>query len=91
MLKSDLIKSILKKHPYLSNNDIELVINLFFKKILLSLKNDQNIEIRGFGKFSRKKNNAKYVRNPKTGEKIFKEESYKIHFKVGKTLHNKIN
>ena len=40
---------------------------------------------------SKKINKAKYVRNPKTNEKIFKEQSYKIHFKIGKIFHKKIN
>ena len=31
------------------------------------------------------------VRNPKTNEKIFKEQSFKLHFKIGKTLHKRIN
>ena len=34
---------------------------------------------------------AKFVRNPKTNEKIFKEETKKIHFKISKILHKKIN
>ena len=44
-----------------------------------------------FGRFSKKINKAKYVRNPKTNEDIFKEQNYKIHFKIGKILHKKIN
>ena len=56
-----------------------------------SLKNGQNIEIRGFGTLSRKINKEKFVRNPKTNEKLFKKQSYKLHFKIGKILHKKIN
>ena len=56
-----------------------------------SLKNGQNIELRGFGTIARKINKEKMVRNPKTNEKIFKNQSYKLHFKTGKILHNKIN
>ena len=33
----------------------------------------------------------KFVRNPKTNEKIFKKETHKIHFKIGKVLHKRIN
>ena len=91
MLKSELISSIQKKYPSLSLNDIEDISKLFFKKILLGLDNGQNIEIRGFGTFSKKINSAKYVRNPKTNEKIYKKESYKTHFKIGKILHKRIN
>ena len=74
MLKSGLILSLNKKYKHLNNNDIETVIDLFFNKIVLSLKKGQNIEIRGFGTLSRKNNKAKYVRNPKTNEKIYKNE-----------------
>lgn len=91
MLKSDLLLAINKKYPSLNTNDIEIIFNLFFKKILTSLKEGKNIEIRGFGTFSKKNNKAKFVRNPKTNEKIYKEDSFKIHFKIGKILHKRIN
>ena len=91
MLKSDLLLSIQKKYPTLSSNDIELIINLFFKKIYQSLNQNKNVEIRGFGTLAKKINKEKFVRNPKTNEKIFKNENYKIHFKIGKILHRRIN
>ena len=91
MLKSGLILKIQNKYPSLSLNDVEKVLNLFLKKIFVGLQNDQNIEIRGFGTISKKNNKEKYVRNPKTNEKIYKKETKKIHFKTGKILHNKIN
>ena len=91
MVKSDLILAINKKYPNLSNNDIDLIINLFLKKIIKSLNDGNSIEIRGFGTFTKKINKEKIVRNPKTNEKIFKNENYKIHFKAGKILNNKIN
>ena len=56
-----------------------------------SLKNGKNIEIRGFGTLSRKLNREKFVRNPKTNERLFKTQSYKLHFKMGKLLHKRIN
>ena len=91
MLKSDLFTAINKKYPSLSLNDIELILNLFFKKISSGLSSNQKVEIRGFGTLAKKINRAKYVRNPKTNEKIYKKQNYKIHFKIGKTLHKKIN
>ena len=91
MLKSDLILSINKNYSSLSHNDIELITDFFFKKIIESLKEDKNLEIRGFGTFSKKINKEKYVRNPKTNEKIFKKQNYKIHFKIGKILLQRIN
>ena len=91
MLKSELIIDLQKKYPSLNFIDIELILNIFFKKIVKSLNENNNVEIRGFGTLSKKINKAKYVRNPKTNEKIFKKQNYKIHFKIGKILHKKIN
>tara|TARA_B100000674_G_C37031172_1_gene554321 strand:- start:125 stop:433 length:309 start_codon:yes stop_codon:yes gene_type:complete len=91
MLKSQILEDLQKKHKNLSDEDIETLFNIFIKKISNSLKNGNNIEIRGFGTISRKINKEKFVRNPKTNEKIFKNQTYKIHFKIGKVLHKALN
>ena len=91
MLKSDLLLALKKKYSSLNMDDIELITNLFFKKIINSLHEGHNVELRGFGTFSKKINKEKYVRNPKTNEKIYKPQNYKIHFKIGKILHQRIN
>ena len=91
MLRSELILKIQNKYTSLNSRDIENIIDLFFKKIFSSLQNNQKVEIRKFGTFSNKVNKEKYVRNPKTNEKIFKVASNKIHFKIGKILHQRIN
>ena len=91
MLKSQILEKLQKKHNNLSIEDIEVLFNIFIKKISESLKIGNNIEIRGFGTLSRKINKEKFVRNPKTNEKIFKNQSYKLHFKIGKILHKRIN
>ena len=91
MLKSQIIQALHHKHNNLSLDDIEQLFNIFVGKISNSLKLGHNIEIRGFGTISRKINREKFVRNPKTNEKIYKEETFKLHFKTGKILHKKIN
>ena len=91
MLKSELLDELEKKHPNLNKNDIENIFDIFINTLITSLKNNQNIEIRGFGTLSSKLNKEKYVRNPKTEEKIFKKETRKLHFKIGKILHKKLN
>ncbi len=91
MLKSKILEELHKKHSNLKFEDIDLLFNIFIKKITNGLKNGHNIEIRGFGTISRKINKEKVVRNPKTNEKLFKNKSYKLHFKIGKILHKKIN
>ncbi len=91
MLKSQILETLQKKHNNLSVEDIEILFNIFIKKISSSLKEGNNIELRGFGTLSRKINKEKFVRNPKTNEKLFKNKSYKLHFKIGKILHKRVN
>ena len=91
MLKSDILKKLGLKHQNLSESDIEQIFNIFIKKILSALKDNKNVELRGFGTLKRKINKAKQVRNPKTNEKLYKKENFKLHFKTGKILHSKLN
>jgi len=91
MLKSDILKKLESRQKNLSETDIEQIFNIFTKKIISALKNGKNVEIRGFGTLRKKINKAKEVRNPKTNEKLFKKENFKLHFKIGKILHNKLN
>tara|TARA_B100000579_G_C22716984_1_gene797385 strand:+ start:427 stop:723 length:297 start_codon:yes stop_codon:yes gene_type:complete len=91
MLKSEILAKLKDKQNHLSENDIEIIFNIFTKKIISALNEDRNVELRGFGTLRKKINREKVVRNPKTNEKILKKENYKLHFKIGKILHNKIN
>ena len=91
MIKSDILKKLELKHKNLSESDVEQILNIFIKKIISALKNNNNVEIRGFGTLKKKINKAKQVRNPKTNQKLYKNESFKLHFKTGKILHTKIN
>ena len=91
MLKSDILNQLKLKHQNLSESDIEQIFNIFIKKIVSALKNNKNVELRGFGTLKKKVNKAKQVRNPKTSEKIYKKENFKLHFKTGKILHTKLN
>ena len=91
MLKSNILKKLGLKHENLSESDIEQIFNIFIKKIISALKEDRNVEIRGFGTLKKKINKAKQVRNPKTNEKLYKKENFKLHFKTGKILHSKLN
>ena len=91
MLKSDILKKLELKNNSLSESDIEQIFNIFIKKIASALKDGKNVELRGFGTLKKKINKAKQVRNPKTNEKLYKKKNFKLHFKTGKILHNKLN
>ena len=91
MLKSDILKKLETKYQNLSETDVEQIFNIFIKKIVYAIKDNKNVELRGFGTLKKKINKAKQVRNPRTNEKLYKKENFKLHFKVGKILHNKLN
>ena len=91
MLKSEILKKLGLKHQNLSENDVEQIFNIFIKKITSAFKDDKNVELRGFGTLKKKVNKAKEVRNPKTNKTLYKKENFKLHFKTGKILHNKLN
>ena len=91
MLKSDILKKLELKHKNLSESDIEQIFKIFIKKIISALKDDKNVELRGFGTLKKKTNKAKQVRNPKTNKKLYKKENFKLHFKIGRILHSKLN
>ncbi len=91
MLKSDILNRLHEKQNNLSQEDIEQIFNIFTKNIIGALKLGKSVELRGFGTFNKKINRAKEVRNPKTNQKLFKDQNYKLHFKIGKILHNKLN
>ncbi len=91
MLKSEILEKLHSKYKNFNKEDIDQLFDIFIGKIKNSLNEGKNIEIRGFGTLSKKINKEKYVRNPKTNERVFKEKTYKLHFKIGKILHNKIN
>ena len=91
MLKSEILDTLQNKYNNLRQEDIENIFDIFIKKIVNSLNNGNKIEIRGFGTISKKLNKEKYVRNPKTNQKLFKKKTYKLHFKIGKTLHYRLN
>jgi nucleoid DNA-binding protein len=54
MLKSDILKKLELRQTTLNENDIELIFNIFTKKIIHSLNNGQNVELRGFGSLKKK-------------------------------------
>ena len=54
MLKSNILDKLHSKHNYLKKEDIENVFDILIKKLVHSLSNNENIELRGFGTISAK-------------------------------------
>ena len=89
--KSELVKQLSKTYPNLLKKDLEKFFDVFIDEIKLALKNDERVELRGWGVFSTKNQKGKTSRNPKTGEKVIVDEKKSISFKMSKDLFNEIN
>jgi len=86
MTKSALIELLSQKNRNLTKKQVEYIINDVFDQIKVALKNNDKVEIRGFGSFKVRTKDEKIGRNPKTGE-VLKIPAKKIpYFKSGKDL-----
>jgi len=87
-----LIKQLKEKNTQLNKSDLELVLDIFSQEISKALKNGNNVEIRGFGRWYCKKLKENYnARNPATNELLYKPERIKIRFRSSKKLNKMIN
>ena len=89
--KSDLIKELKIIYPNLLKKDLLKIFDIFLSEIKLALKNNERVELRGWGIFYEKSQKSRNSRNPKTGEKIFTPEKKSINFKMSKELFDIIN
>ena len=89
--KSELVKQLSKTYPNLLKKDLEKFFDIFINEIKLALKNNERVELRGWGVFYTKNQKGKTSRNPKTGEKIIVEEKKSINFKMSKDLFGEVN
>ena len=92
MSRPYLLKKLKEKLPDLNKLELQKILDTFNESIENALKNNKNVELRGFGTFFLKKIKEKYsARNPKTGETIYVPEKNKIRFKCSKKLKEIIN
>ena len=89
--KSDLIKQLKQIYPNILKKDLLKVFDIFIEEIMMALKNDERVELRGWGVFYQKKQNSRNSRNPKTGETVYTPEKKNINFKMSKELFKIIN
>ena len=91
MTKSELILKITSKNSYLYHKDVYKIIDTVFNSITKALKNDERVELRGFGTFTTKLRNARIGRNPKTGDPVAIPKKKMPFFKMGKSMKERIN
>ena len=92
MSRPDLIKLLKEKHPKLNKNQLEIIVDNFFKSIENALGKKKSIELRSFGTFFIKEIKEKYsARNPRNGKLIYVPKRNKVRFRASKKFKDFIN
>ncbi len=90
MTKRELIKKFAEANS-ITLKEASIIVNTFFDTIKEALKNNQRVEIRGFGVFKVKFYKEYMGRNPKTGKAIMVPSKRLPFFKPGKDLKQRLN
>jgi integration host factor subunit beta len=89
--KSELLRVLKEKCPYLQANDVELALNCLLEHMISGLESGERIEIRGFGCFTLHHRAPRIGRNPKTGTAVHLPPKVKLYFKPGKDMKDRVN
>ncbi len=90
MNKTELITAIAEKAE-ISKKDSEKALKAFVDVVTEQLKNDDKVQLVGFGTFEVSKRAAREGRNPQTGKTMKIAACKAPKFKAGKALKDAIN
>ena len=90
MTKAELVEKVAHT-TQLTKKHAELIVNTVFESIVLSLKEGEKIELRGFGSFRIRQRGPRIGRNPKTGDRVEVPPKRIPYFKPGKELKELLN
>jgi len=85
LTKAEIVELMSEKLE-LRKKDIAMVIDLFFEIVKEGLRNEEHIELRGFGTFEVKTREEREARNPKTGESVIVPKRKVPYFRPGREL-----
>ena len=88
--RSDIELALCKEFPELTKSQIKDAIDVILESIVETVAlDDDKVEIRGFGTFSKKLIRPRKFINPKTKEISYLGETATMHFKPSKSLLEK--
>lgn len=90
MTKTDLV-NVVAAETEVSKKVVDTVVNSALEAIANALKEDDKVQLIGFGTFEVKNVAAREGHNPKTGETIQIPESKKVSFSASKVLKDSLN
>jgi integration host factor subunit alpha len=74
----------------LNKREAKEIVESFFEEIRLSLENNEQVKISGFGNFDLRDKNERPGRNPKTGEEIPISARRVVTFRPGQKLKARV-
>lgn len=90
MTKADLVEEVIRVTE-MPRKESETVVETIFESIISALRENDKIEIRGFGSFRTRQRRGRVGRNPKTGEKVDVPAKKIPYFKPSKELKECVN
>ncbi|NLA42343.1 MAG: integration host factor subunit beta [Smithella sp.] len=91
MTKNELIKKVRVKCKIYPQRDIALAVQAILDAIVVALKKNDRIEIRGFGVFTVRERKSRMARNPKSGARVALKDRRVAFFKTGKDLRLRVD
>ena len=91
MIRSELVQKLAEDNQGLTLQEIERIVDLFFREIIDQLASGGRVELRGFGAFTTRSRDARTGRNPRTGEAVSIDAKKVPFFKPGKEIRDRLN
>ncbi len=90
MTKADLVEEVTALGD-LTRRDSDVIVEAIFGAMVSALRQDDKIEIRGFGSFRTRQRKPRIGRNPKSGERVHVPAKRVPFFKPSKELRDQVN
>ena len=91
MIRSELVARVAELNPHLYAKDVDAVVDAILDRIGAALVDGDRVELRGFGAFEVRHQEARAARNPRTGQAVEVEARTAIHFRPGKAMRAQLN
>ncbi|MBB4641777.1 integration host factor subunit beta [Rhizorhapis suberifaciens] len=91
MIRSELVQKLADENPGLTLQEVERIVDLFFREVIDRLASGGRVELRGFGAFTTRARDARTGRNPRTGEAVRVNAKRVPYFKPGKEMRERLN
>ena len=89
--KTGLIEDIAARLNGVSKQQVQEIVDAFLSSVTDNVAAGMDVNLPGFGRFTRQERAARKGRNPQTGETIDIAASKAPAFKAGKTFKDRVN